>query len=486
VTCMTGSSDFSIAGNVLDLSSAVTAPGTLDVVGLATLNSNTTSTKAIGTTFSSLDPATAGNFTSLDSTAFAAGVGGGIVFGGKYNAAGSYSQGGAAIKALKANATDGNFGFDLGFATRPNGGNLNERMRIEDSGELLVGATSRTGTFQGNTLLLVSKPSGDTVITAQTISEDRDVFMAVEDSTNKAIIGTTVSQPLEFRTANTERMTISSAGAITISGSLGITGALTASTAAATFGDLRGTVLAVGSVSGALDNWAPTGHATATHFVVTGTSAITLTGLQGGAAGRIVTITNAAAAGAADIQISHDVTSTGANRFSMANGSNWSLTTGTSATFIYNATASRWLHIETRTFPSMFVTSFQGDSITINTTLASNGNTTLGAAESSTTTLTGKFLVSGSDPAITSCGSSPSISGNDMAGIITVGSGTATACTLTFANTYGTEPMCVITAHFNNASPFYFSAKSATAFTVTTPAGANFASTKINYVCIKV
>lgn len=60
----------------------------------------------------------------------------------------------------------------------------------------------------------------------------------------------------------------------------------------------------------------------------------------------------------------------------------------------------------------------------------------------------GHIITSGPKPTLSSCGTSPSITGNDEDMIVTVGSVSATGCTVTFANTYGTAP--VVT--FNNQS----------------------------------
>lgn len=49
----------------------------------------------------------------------------------------------------------------------------------------------------------------------------------------------------------------------------------------------------------------------------------------------------------------------------------------------------------------------------------------------------GHMLYGGPVPAVSSCGVSPSVTGNDSVGIISVGSGVTTSCTLTFASTYG-------------------------------------------------
>ena len=81
---------------------------------------------------------------ATDSTAFAAGVGGGISFRAKYNTAGSYFEA-ANIKGIKENGTDGNFAGAMVFTTGPAGGSPTERARIDSSGRFLIGTTSGSG-----------------------------------------------------------------------------------------------------------------------------------------------------------------------------------------------------------------------------------------------------------------------------------------------------------------------------------------------------
>jgi hypothetical protein len=45
----------------------------------------------------------------------------------------------------------------------------------------------------------------------------------------------------------------------------------------------------------------------------------------------------------------------------------------------------------------------------------------------------GHIMTGGSAPSVSSCGTSPSVSGNDTAGVVTVGSGSVTSCVITFA-----------------------------------------------------
>lgn len=81
-----------------------------------------------------------------DTTATAAGVGGGLLFQGIKAASGSVGNF-AAIAGLKENATDNNENGYLAFFTTPNAtGLLNERARIDSSGNLLVGKTASSQT----------------------------------------------------------------------------------------------------------------------------------------------------------------------------------------------------------------------------------------------------------------------------------------------------------------------------------------------------
>jgi hypothetical protein len=64
-------------------------------------------------------------------------------------------------------------------------------------------------------------------------------------------------------------------------------------------------------------------------------------------------------------------------------------------------------------------------------------------------------------PALSSCGSSPSISGTDVAGQITMGSGSPTSCTMTFNVAYSNAPYCTVTWQHNLASMIYATATNA-------------------------
>ena len=58
----------------------------------------------------------------------------------------------------------------------------------------------------------------------------------------------------------------------------------------------------------------------------------------------------------------------------------------------------------------------------------------------------GKFapVGSGTAPALTSCGTTPAIVGTDVAGTVTMGTGTPTGCVITFNVAYVAAPHCVV------------------------------------------
>lgn len=87
------------------------------------------------------------------------------------------------------------------------------------------------------------------------------------------------------------------------------------------------------------DNWAPTGLSGASVIRASASAAYNLTGLTGGAAGRIVLLENV---GANAITLTHDATSTAANRFFCPANVDFSLAAGASVWLQYDSTSSRW------------------------------------------------------------------------------------------------------------------------------------------------
>lgn len=85
----------------------------------------------------------------------------------------------------------------------------------------------------------------------------------------------------------------------------------------------------------------------------------------------------------------------------------------------------------------------------------------------------------GSAPVVSSCGTSPSITGSDAAGEVTTGTASPTACTITFAVAYTVQPICIVQDRTVAANLTSY------ALTLTTIVIANTAasSQKIAYVC---
>lgn len=82
-------------------------------------------------------------------------------------------------------------------------------------------------------------------------------------------------------------------------------------------------------------------------------------------------------------------------------------------------------------------------------------------------------------PALTSCGTTPAITGTDTAGIVTMGT-TATGCVITFTTAYTAVPYCVVTWIATPlASQSYVT--SATAITTTQTSTSN---NKLQYICL--
>jgi len=91
----------------------------------------------------------------------------------------------------------------------------------------------------------------------------------------------------------------------------------------------------------------------------------------------------------------------------------------------------------------------------------------------------GHYKASGTSPALSSCGTSPSITGADSAGKITIGTGVTTSCTVTFATTFAQTPACVVSG--DNSAVGYAATTSTTVLTITS--SADMAGDVISYIC---
>jgi hypothetical protein len=89
-----------------------------------------------------------------------------------------------------------------------------------------------------------------------------------------------------------------------------------------------------------------------------------------------------------------------------------------------------------------------------------------------------KLRATGSAPALTSCGTSPTIEGSDLSGTVTMGTGSPTGCVITFNAAYANAPRCSVTWRVNIASMQY--AVSTTAITLTQT---GTSSNVVDYIC---
>lgn len=85
-----------------------------------------------------------------------------------------------------------------------------------------------------------------------------------------------------------------------------------------------------------------------------------------------------------------------------------------------------------------------------------------------------------STPTVGTCGTSPSVSGNDLRGTITTGTGAPSACTLTFGTPLLVAPTCSIDG-WGAAIPSITSV-STTAIVI---GGTLGTSVKVSYICIQ-
>lgn len=79
--------------------------------------------------------------------------------------------------------------------------------------------------------------------------------------------------------------------------------------------------------------------------------------------------------------------------------------------------------------------------LVFSTSLASSGTVT----ERMRISNTGHTIFNGTAPALTSCGTTPAITGNDVHGTVTMGTAAPTGCVITFNLAYATAPTCVVT-----------------------------------------
>ncbi len=240
-------------------------------------------------------------------------------------------------------------------------------------------------------------------------------------------------------------------------------------------GRIKGVTEAINTAGGTQSNLAVAATTSIVKYTTTAGAATTLTGIAitgGQEDGDILFFTIGANI---TVTFSVETTSTAANRFSsQSDASDWSFRGPTTITLIYDGTLSRWAIAPiTNRLPTLTVTG----------TVTTTSTNTFGDGDGDVT-LVRMAKDNSTAPTLSTCGTSPSVTGGSWAFTITLGTGTPTACTATFASTKTATPTCVATIQ-DVAEDVYVSAVSATAVTITAKTGTtDLSSNKVDVICI--
>lgn len=93
----------------------------------------------------------------------------------------------------------------------------------------------------------------------------------------------------------------------------------------------------------------------------------------------------------------------------------------------------------------------------------------------------GTAMTAGGTPSLSACGTSPTLGpgATDMSGIITVGSGVTTSCTLTFSTTLVNPPACVVATSLSSVA----AGVTTTTTTLVSALSLTLGGGKLYYVC---
>jgi len=171
--------------------------------------------------------------TIADDTSYAAGVGGKLSLHGNYRSVGDITEGGY-VKISKTNSTNGDYGFDMIFATSNYTAGVAERLRITSTGNVGIGVTDPDIFGRGDTRMVGIGASGASDNLALALNaggsggRGAQIYMGqggtrhftISSNVTETRVGTATSTPLILTTNDTTRLTISSTGAATFSGSV--------------------------------------------------------------------------------------------------------------------------------------------------------------------------------------------------------------------------------------------------------------------------
>lgn len=250
---------------------------------------------------------------------------------------------------------------------------------------------------------------------------------------------------------------------------------------------VRSTAITPAAITGATNNWAPTGIGTAEVIYVATSGAATISGLVSTECtnGRTIMLVNISANNVLLLHSSGLSTrpfhNTGGFTWTLYPANDWGHTNELSTiTYRCSTTSNSW---EQTNFSNMAVPGWEIDGQTI-----LNGTTTVigGPGNGVTFTNSNHLLTNGGAGGFAlACNGTGGVtcatnSCTDLAGSITTNTA-ATTCTVTFGGTYTTSPTCTVSTGTVVATPAYISARSATAITITFPA---LTAGVVDYICI--
>jgi hypothetical protein len=139
-----------------------------------------------------------------------AGAGGALVLGSLFQT-GAWATF-ARVRASKDTATSGEYGGGLAFDTRPNLGNLTQRMLITSSGDVAIGTTGLAYSFTGRRVLGIDG-TDSSLIEMRSGGTQRGYIIGDANTIKVAAAG---SNTLQFETNGAERMRIDTSGNVGI------------------------------------------------------------------------------------------------------------------------------------------------------------------------------------------------------------------------------------------------------------------------------
>ena len=162
----------------------------------------------------------------FDTTSATTGTGGGIALGGYSNGTGGAIYHFGNIQGIKENSTAGNYASAMLFSTRANGATPTERMRIDSSGDVLIGQTSQTGYAFAQKLVVGDGDDNDGITIQSGATHQGNLAFNHSDGTTAhgRISYQHQTNYMQFFVNNDEKMRINSSGKVGISTTASLSG----------------------------------------------------------------------------------------------------------------------------------------------------------------------------------------------------------------------------------------------------------------------